>query len=195
MTCECSDLNPESDAEKSILRQALFLNALMFVIGVLAGYAAQSTSILADAADMLTDAFSYWLALIAIRKGFVFKHNAARWIGLIMILLSLGILVEVVRRWYFGSEPVGMIMMIYSLVSFAVNFYVLSKLAKLKDGEVHLRATYICTRADVIANFAVFISGAVVYYSGQKAIDLIVGLLIGLYVLKESLEILYEKAD
>jgi len=63
-----------------------------------------------------------------------------------------------VRRWFFGSEPIGLVMMGYSAVSFAVNLYVLMRLAKFRDGEVHLRASYICTRADVLANIAVFIS-------------------------------------
>ncbi|MFX8573834.1 hypothetical protein ABTM22_20085, partial [Acinetobacter baumannii] len=53
--------------------------------------------------------------------------------------------------------------------------YVLSQLAKYRQGEVHLRASYICTRADVLANVAVFISGAIVSVTGFKAIDLIVG--------------------
>lgn len=141
---------------------------------------------------MLTDAIAYALALMAISRGLTFKRNAARWSGAILVVLAFGIVVEVGRRWLYGSEPVGLIMVIYSIVSLAVNLYVLRSLAKYRSGEVHMRASYICTRADVLANIAVFTSGVLVIVTGIKVIDLVVGFGIGLYVLKEAAEILHE---
>jgi len=190
MACECPDTSAKTDAERKTLRAALSLNAAMFVIGTVAGVLAQSTGLLADALDMLTDAIAYGLALMAVSRGLTFKKNAARWSGGVLVLLGAGIIAEVVRRWFFGSEPIGLVMMGYSAVSFAVNLYVLMRLAKFRDGEVHLRASYICTRADVLANIAVFISGAIVAATGLQIVDLVVGFGIGLYVLKEAGEIL-----
>ena len=164
----------------------------MFVIGTIAGLLAESTGLLADALDMLTDAITYGLSLMAISRGLAFKKNAARWSGGILVVLGFGIILDVVRRWFFGSEPVGSVMMVYSTVSFAVNLYVLTQVAKFHRGEVHLRASYICTRADVIANLAVFTSGGIVAVTGLSIVDLIIGSLIGLYVLKEAVEILLE---
>jgi divalent metal cation (Fe/Co/Zn/Cd) transporter len=51
---------------------------------------------------------------------------------------------------------------------------------------VHLRASYICTRADVLANVAVFVSGGIVALTGLHIVDLVAGFAIGLYVLKEA---------
>ena len=144
---------------------------------------------------MLTDARTYGLSLMAISRGLAFKKNAARWSGGILVVLGFGIILDVVRRWFFGSEPVGSVMMVYSTVSFAVNLYVLTQVAKFHRGEVHLRASYICTRADVIANLAVFISGGIVALTGLSIVDLIIGSLIGLYVLKEAVEILVEAKE
>jgi len=190
MACECPHTSAKTDAERKTLRAALSLNAAMFVIGTVAGVLAQSTGLLADALDMLTDAIAYGLALMAVSRGLKFKKNAARWSGAVLILLGAGIIAEVVRRWFLGSEPIGLVMMGYSAVSFAVNLYVLMRLARFRDGEVHLRASYICTRADVLANIAVFISGAIVAATGLQIVDLVVGFGIGLYVLKEAGEIL-----
>lgn len=195
MSCDCMEVSAKTDAERKTLRVALALNAFMFVIGTTAGLWAQSTGLLADALDMLTDAIAYGLALMALSRGALFKKNAARWSGAVLILLGIGIVEEVVRRWLFGSEPVGLVMMIYSVASFAVNLYVLVQLAKYRRDEVHLRASYICTRADVLSNIVVFISGGVVMMTGMKSIDLIVGFAIGLYVLKEALEILQLRED
>lgn len=195
MTCECTQASAKTEAERKTLRIALLLNTTMFVVGITAGLLAQSTGLLADALDMLTDAVAYALALMAISRGPTFKKNAARWSGGILVLLGVGIVIEVVRRWFFGSEPVGLVMMAYSGVSFAVNLFVLTQLAKYRHGEVHLRASYICTRADVLANIAVFVSGAIVAATGLSVVDLIVGFGIGLYVVKEALEILRQAAE
>lgn len=189
MTCECTQLSAKTEAERKMLRIALSLNSAMFVIGTVAGVLAQSTGLLADALDMLVDATAYVLALMAISRGLTFKKNAARWSGGILILLGAGIVTEVVRRGFFGSEPVGLVMMVYSAVAFAVNLYVLKELVKFRRGDVHLRASYICTRADVIANVAVFISGGIVAATELQVVDLIAGFAIGLYVLKEAVEI------
>jgi len=155
-----------------------------------AGLWAQSTGILADALDMLADALAYWLALMAFSRGLAFKSLAARLSGGILVVLGAGILLEVWRRYFFGSEPVGSVMMAYSVVSFGVNLYVLSRLATFRHGEVHLRATYIFTRADVIVNVALFVSGGIVAATGLQVVDLLLGFGIGLFVLKEAVEIL-----
>jgi cation diffusion facilitator family transporter len=192
MGCECSNVNANTAAERRTLRWALGLNAAMFVMGIVAGIVAQSTGVLADALDMLADATGYALALLAISRGPAFKRNAARWTGGVLLFLGVGLIVEVVRRYYVGSEPQGIVMMAYSAVSLAVNITVLKMLARFRQGEVHLRASYICTRTDVLANLAVFASGAIVAVTGLHLVDLLVGLALGIYVVKEALEILHQ---
>lgn len=46
-------------------------------------------------------------------------------------------------------------MMTYSGLSLAVNLYVLFRLTQVREGGVHLNASYSCTRVDVLANLAV----------------------------------------
>ena len=86
-------------------------------------------------------------------------------------------------------------MMVFSLLSLAVNVTVLRMLGKFRNGEAHLHATWIFTRVDVIANVAVLISGAVVAITGFRYVDLVVGLAIGAYVVKEALEINRERGS
>ena len=164
----------------------------MFIVGMSAGLWAQSTSLMADALDMLADALSYGIASASVTRGVSFKRISARWSGTILLVLGIGIVVEVIRRGMSGSEPHGIVMMVFSLASLAVNVTVLKMLGKFKSGEVHLRATWIFTRVDVIANIAVLISGGLVALTGLRFIDLAVGALIGCYVVKEAIEILRE---
>lgn len=192
MACECSNVSAQSEGERATLRIALGLNAAMFVIGMAAGLWAQSSGLMADALDMLADASAYALALLAVSRGAVFKRNAARWSGALLLILGVGIVLDVVRRGLYGSEPAGLAMMAFSLASLAVNVTVLRMLDKFRHGEVHLRATWIFTRVDVIANVAVFASGLLVWLTGLRVADLLVGFAIGLYVAKEAIEILRE---
>lgn len=195
MTRECPQVPSKTEEERKTVRIALTLNLSMFVVGIVAGYWAQSTGMMADALDMLTDGVAYALALMAITRGPAFKRNTARWTGGVLIVLGALIVVDVVRRGVFGSEPLGVAMMAYSVASFAVNLVVLLQLSRYRRGDVHLRASYICTRADVIANIGVFVSGGIVAVTGLRFADLVVGFAIGIYVLKEATEILREASE
>jgi Co/Zn/Cd efflux system component len=141
---------------------------------------------------MLADASAYAIALLAMKRGALFKSNAARWSGSVLLFLGMGIVFDVVRRGFLGSEPQGQAMMIFSAVSLVVNITVLRMLGKFRHGEVHLRATWIFTRVDVLANLGVFASGLTVLFTGHRLADLVVGLAIGLYVVKEAIGILRE---
>jgi len=192
--CGCHH-QARNEGERRVLWIALALNATMAVIGGVAGWIAQSTGLLADALDMLTDAGSYAIGLLAVGRSGRFKANAARFTGLVLLFLGAGILFEVGRRILHGAEPLGAWMIGTTLLSLAVNITVLRLLAPFKEGEVHLRATWICTRADVVANFGVILAGALVWALGSPFPDFIVGTLIGIYVLKEAFEILRDARD
>lgn len=187
--CQHEATNP---TERKVLLIALALNAAMAVIGGVAGWVSQSTGLLADALDMLSDATAYAIGLVAIGRSSRFKANAAYVSGLVLLLLGVGVLAEVARRIVSGSEPEGGWMVGVSLVSLAVNVTVLRLLSPLRSGGVHLRASWIFTRADVVANVGVVLSGALVALLETRYPDLIIGTLIGLYVIREAFEILAE---
>jgi len=60
---------------------------------------------------------------------------------------------------------------------------------KYKDGEVHMRASWIFSKNDVIANIGVIIGGLLVAYLGSPYPDLIIGLIIAVIVIKGSIDI------
>ncbi len=189
--CGCHHEAKNSE-ERRVLWIALSLNAAMAVIGSIAGWIAQSTGLLADALDMLSDATAYAIGLVAIGRTLRFKANAARLSGSVLLLLGFGILFEVGRRAIYGSEPLGDWMIAVAIISLLVNWVVLRMLSPLRSGEVHLRASWIFTRADIVANLGVIASGGLVFASGSHYPDLVIGTLIGLYVIREAGEILGE---
>lgn len=176
--------------ERRVLWIALVLNAAMAVSGGIAGWIAHSTGLLADALDMLSDATAYAIGLVAIGRTARFKANAAWLSGSILLVLGIGVLVEVGRRVLQGAEPLSGWMIGTALLSLVVNVIVLRMLSPLKSGEVHLRATWLFTRADVVANIGVILAGVLVWWLANPYPDYVIGTLIGLYVIKEAIEIL-----
>lgn len=146
MSDEDQPRQPSKPAERTILWIALLLNATMAVIDGAAGWLAESTGLLADGLDMLSDAMAYGIGLAAIGKSAAFKTNAARLSGGVLFVLGLGVLVEVGRRAVYGSEPVEGLMIVVALLALIVNVTVLRLLRPFRTGEVHLRATWMFTR-------------------------------------------------
>ena len=183
--------DPNGDRRR--MRIAFAANITMFFVGIVGWYVADSASLLADAFDMLADASGYIIAMIAIGRSTSFQKNSARWNGAMLMLLGAGVIGEVIRRFIVGSEPLALFIVGFAILSLLVNGSVLTMLARYRHApEIHLHATWVDTRADVIVNLGVLASGAAIAMSGYRKIDLIVGFLIGVYVIKEGLEIWHE---
>lgn len=126
---------------------------------------------MADVLDMLTDATAYGIGLMAVTRGMRFKQYSARWTSVTMMLLSAGIVADIVRRFISGSEPVGAGVVVFSILPLCVNVTVQQMLSRYRKGAVHMRANWICTRVDVVANFIVLESGLVVLATGVVYAD------------------------
>jgi Co/Zn/Cd efflux system component len=115
--------------------------------------------------------------------------------GSLLLVLGIGVLLDAIRRAVIGSAPESGVMIGVASISLVVNATVLYLLGKYRDQGVHLRATWIFTRVDVIANLAVILSGLIILVTSFRFADLIVGAAIGSYVIKEALEILREARE
>ena len=190
--CGCGTDEAETPERRRVLKIALGLNATMFVVGVTAGVIAGSSGLIADGLDMLADAIAYAIGLAAVSRGPKFKANAARTSGFLLLALGIGVLADAVRRALFGEQPDGWVMILVACIALVINASVLRMLTKQRNKEVHIRATVIFTRVDVIANIAVIVSGIIVIATGFRFVDLAAGTGIGAYVIKEAIEILSE---
>lgn len=189
MSCECTEVSVEQANQRQVVRTALILNVLMFLVGAASGVYGSSMAILSDALDMAADAAGYGISLAAIGRSSRFRVVAARWTGGTLIALGIGIIAESLRRWFTGSDAMGPIMMGYSALSLCVNVYVLVQLSKIRGGGTHLNASYICTRTDVLANLGVLCAGTIIWVTGAHWVDLIAGIVIAILVFTEAREI------
>lgn len=177
-------------AETRTLRLLLGINGLMFFVELVLGLVAQSTGLIADSLDMFADAAVYGLSLYAVGKAARMKLRAAHLAGWLQLVLALGALTEVVRRFLFGSEPESGLMMGIGLLALAANVTCLMMISHKRDYGAHMRASYIFSANDVLANIGVIAAGALVAWTGSPYPDLVIGTVIGIVVLNGARRIL-----
>lgn len=176
--------------DAATLRLLLGINAAMFLVEWTAGWWAESTGLLADALDMLADAVVYGLALLAVGHGAARQLRAAHAAGWLQLVLALGALGEVGRRAVFGSEPRSTLMMAIALLALVANSTCLWLVSRQRHHGAHMKASWIFSANDVLANLGVMIAGALVAWTGQSWPDLVIGSFIGLVVLLGARRIL-----
>ena len=189
--CDCS-IEVESRQQGRVLTTLLAINAAMFVVEVVTGILAESTGLIADSLDMLADAVVYGIALYAVGRAARAKSRAAFVSGYFQIALALIVALDVSRRAIFGSEPEPGYMIVVGLVALAANVVCLILISRHRDGGVHMRASWIFSKNDVIANVGVVLSGGLVWVTGIRWPDLAVGIAIAYIVFRGALAIIAE---
>jgi Co/Zn/Cd efflux system component len=164
---------PRGPAERAALWAVLAINATMFVVELVAGILAQSTGLLADSVDMLADASIYAIALLAVGRDRTRQHRAARASGWLQLGLAGLVLLEVLRRAAPPAAPGGA-----------------PRLARHRRGGEHMRASWIFTTNDVLANLGVIVAGVLVWVTGSAVPDLIIGTAIAVLVASGAWRIL-----
>ena len=181
--------------DRRTLAAALVVNVAMFLVGLVGWRIAHSAALLADAFDMLADASGYAVSYLAVGGSERRKRVAARWNGLMLIVLGAAVIAEVAHRWGGGDEPRGTWIIAFACLSLLANGVVLRMLSKYRNtSEIHLRAAWVDTRADVLVNLGVLVSGALVAVTGYRFVDLAAGALVAAFVIHEGWE-LWEAGD
>ena len=180
----------DHEGEARTLKLLLGINAAMFVLELALGLVAQSTGLIADSLDMFADAAVFALALFAVGKRADAKVRAAHIAGWLQVVLAIAALQEVVRRFFFGSEPRSGLMMGVAALALAANVTSLVLVAKRRHDGAHMKASYIFSATDVIANAGVIAAGALVAVTGSSYPDLVIGAIISAVVLNGARRIL-----
>lgn len=176
--------------ERRTLWIVLLLNAAIAIGFFTSGLIGDSSALIANGVDNLSDTAVYGLSLVALSRGQTWKTRAARASGVMLLIFAVGILLDVGRRYLQGSEPIGPTMMVMSAVAAIVNYICLRMLQRLKQKDVNLRAATTFSFNDFISNGGILIAGALVLWLGTNWPDLIVGLATALIAIEGGIEIL-----
>ena len=193
MSCECEvEVEVGNAGQASVLKLLLAINAVMFLVESVTGIVAQSAGLVADSLDMFADAAVYGIGLYAVGRSALHKARAAYLSGVFQCLLGVGVIVEVGHRFVAGSEPMSLLMVGMGGLALVANVSCLALLSRYRNGEVHMRASWIFSTNDVLANLGVIIAGALVAWTASPVPDLVIGCGIAVLVIRGGLHILSE---
>jgi len=164
----------DSPQWRRVLWIALAVNAAMFLAEIIAGVAAGSASLQADAIDFLGDSANYAISLGVAGRTLGWRARAALLKGWSLGLLGAGVLISTVWHAWTGTLPKAETMSIVGVFALLANAGVALLLFRYRTGDSNMRSVWICSRNDVIGNLAVLAAAAGVFGTGTAWPDLIV---------------------
>jgi Co/Zn/Cd efflux system component len=181
--CGCN-IEIKDKEQKRVLYLLLAINALMFVVELSIGWFAESTGLIADSLDNLADAIVYSIGLYAVGRAASDKAKAALLSGYFQAILGSLIVIDIARRTVMGSEPESVLMIGVGVVALLANTTCLILIKKHKDGDAHMRASWIFSANDVIANLGIIIGGGLVWWLDSRWPDIVIGTIVMLVILR-----------
>ena len=173
-----------------VLWIVLAINALMFLVEGWAGLLAHSTSLLADALDMLGDALVYGFSLFVLARSARWQAGAALAKGTFMLVFGLGVLGEALYKVFHPVMPGAETMGIIGGIALAANLVCFFLLYRHRGDNLNMSSTWVCSRNDLIANVGVLLAAGGTYLLASRWPDIIVGCIIASLFLVSSLNVL-----
>lgn len=181
--------------QRRTLLIVLVLNALLFVMLGLGGLFAESSALLANAADNGSDAIVYLISFLAVGRAMAWKRGAARLSGIMLLIFAAGVLLDVGRRWIVGTEPVGWTMMGLAVIAAVVNLICLMLIRRQGSDDVNMRAAETFSFNDFASNGGILVAGGLVMALNQAWPDLVVGLIVAAIAVKGGVDILKDARE
>ena len=154
---------------------ALVVNATMFAAEIVAGFAASSSALQADALDFFADAANYAISLSVVGMGLAVRSRAALFKGLTLILLGAWVIGSAGWRAAMGgATPEADVMGVVGFFALLANAGVALMLFRFRRGDADRRSVWICSRNDAIGNMAVMLAALGVFGTGTLWPDVMV---------------------
>lgn len=185
--CEIEALRKTQSAT---LKAVLGINAVMFVVELIAGLASGSTALLSDSLDNLGDALTYGLSLYVISRGARSKAHVAVFKGLLIMTAGLFVLGQVGYKMLFPVVPVFATMGVVSLLALAANGICLGLLWRHRTDDINMSSVWECSRNDIASNISVFIAAAGVWLFQSGWPDVLIGLGLACLFLRSAYRVL-----
>ena len=170
---DCS-LDPGQDRQRRTLRVVLLINAIMFVIIVVAALYSNSSALLSDSLDNLGDAITYALSLYAVARGGASKARVALFKGILIFLGASIVAGQVVYKLLNPAIPIFELMGGFSLLALVANSACLLLLWRHRHEDVNMSSVWECSRNDIATNLSVFIAAGGVWLTNSGWPDLLV---------------------
>lgn len=191
--CEsaCGSETARSDPRwRRVLWTALIVNAAMFFVEMVAGTAADSRALQADALDFLGDAANYAVSLAVVGAALAWRARAALMKSLFMLGFAGWVLASAIFAFVNGTAPDPATMGAIGALALTANVGVALLLYRHRTGDANMRSVWICSRNDAIGNVAVMIAALGVFGTGSAWPDLIVAMIMAALALTGGIQVM-----
>ncbi len=190
----------ESGARLAIV---ILLNFVITAAEVIGGVISGSLSLLSDALHNFSDGIAVIIAWIAIRldarprsEKHTFGMKRAQVLAAVinagaLVAISLYLFVEAWHRFNDPHPIGGVVMTAVATIGLLANVLGAWLLHRGSEQNMNLKAAYLHLFSDAVSSIGVILGGLAITFLGIYWIDPLLTVLIGLYVLKESLQILW----
>ncbi len=196
--CGCGS-DVKFDGATPAYRRALVwviaINLVGFVVVLVGGLIEGSASLSANALDFLADSATYAISLWAIGKSVTIRTGAALFKGLSLGAVALSVAGFAAWRALSGAAPSGEAISALGLFGALANLLAAALLVRYRDGDANVRSVWLCTRNDLIQCLAVAATGVLVWLTGSRWPDLIVGVLLAGVFLSSAYQIIRQARD
>ncbi|WP_144467521.1 cation diffusion facilitator family transporter [Bacillus toyonensis] len=182
---------------KKALLLAFLLTTSFMVAEVIGGFVTNSLALLSDAGHMLSDAVSLALSLLAFKLGekaattaktYGYKRVemlAALCNGVVLIVISIYIFIEAIRRFKEPVEIASNGMLIIAVLGLLIN--ILSAWILMRGGDVkgnlNLRSAFLHVLGDLLGSVGAIIAALLIKFFGWNVADAIASILVSILVI------------
>jgi cobalt-zinc-cadmium efflux system protein len=183
---------------------ALLLTGSFMIVEAVGGVLSGSLALIADAGHMLTDTAALalsWFAFRAARRppdaarsyGYHRSEVLAALInGVVLVLISIWIGIEAVRRLFETAPVEGELMLAVAGAGLAVNLVAFWILHGAERDNMNIRGATLHVAADALGSVAAIAAGIVIVATGWMPIDPILSLLIMGLILRSALSLVFQ---
>lgn len=186
----CGSGDASTPAYRRVLWLALAINGLMFVVELVAGVSARSSSLQADALDFLGDAANYGVSLFVLASALAVRAKASLLKGVSMAAFGCWVVATTIYQSATGQMPEPSVMSAVGMLALAANVGVAVLLYRYRTGDVNMRSVWICSRNDAVGNLAVVAAAAGVITTRHGWPDVAVALSMGVLALSGAWQVI-----
>ncbi len=199
-----SDRYPEN---RTAIAVALAITVTMMAAEFIGGFLSGSLALISDAGHMLTDAaslalvfFTLWYARMpATREKTYGFHRAeilsALFNGALLTLISVYIFYEAFQRFIHPAAVRGPLMLVIAVLGLAANLAGAFVLSRGSRENLNVRGALWHIVSDALSSVGVIIGGAIITLTGFYLVDPILGVMIGVAVLRGAWGLIRESVD
>jgi Co/Zn/Cd efflux system component len=189
--CESSiDTSRLQTRQRRVLAWVMVINAVTFLMMVLASIRSGSSALLSGTLDNLGDALTYALSFAVVGSSNSLKARVALFKGVLILAAGIVVAGQIGWRLLHPGTPLFEVMGIAASVNLLANSVCLALLSPYRHADVNMASVWECSRNDVYEGFAVIAAALFVWMLDSGWPDIVIAVALLALFLRSAFRVL-----